>query len=335
MTLRELVETCNFKDLHPILLQLCDGYEGNIPYYKVIFDGLRFRKFIPSNDIIRIQKDDEFSTEDKILYHVNMFCPDEQKTYGFCGMRDENLSMEVVLNEGISLSNAEIVANCIWEMTFHGFTDEEIQERIYGKVEDTEEFRMAKVLINKKRLFNKPVSVIKFNHITIPENCQTIPENVIRQVNEALCKERAMNGPKRKRMRRWEKRIEYLERRSKIKLDVRRLVKNTDFDENDVSYLFDTHLMCKHSFTSCAENIYARAPYMTELICDYLFEDYTEYTRFCLMFKFSSEHPITPKEKEQLGKIRDLFPQESTITWGYGINENLGENIELLFFLSR
>ena len=331
MTLRELVETCTFEDLIPVLVQLCGGHKYSLPDFKILYDGLRFREVIPSNDKIMIQKGDS-STEDDVWYHVNMFCTDEQETYGFCGIRDEKLSMEVVLDEGISLSNAEIVANCIHEMTILGFNDREIRGNIEGIIEDTEEFRMANALNYKTCLFKYPVSAKQYDR-------KIIPENVGRQFGiiheECFGKERAMNGPKRKRMRRWEKRIKYLQRRSKIKLIVKHLVNNTDFEENDVNYLFDTQRIYERSFVSCADNILTRAFYLAELISDYLFVDYTEYTRFCLMFKSSSEHPITSEEKEQLGKIKDLLPQESTITRGYGINENLGENIELLFLMSR
>ena len=217
MTLRELVDTCTFKDIAPILTQLFRDREADIPRFKILFDGLRFREIIPSNDKIIISKS-SFSTEEKTYYNVCLLHPDEpQKRYGLCGMRTKYLSMEVVLEEGIFLSNAEIVANCILEMTFYGSDDEEIHENLKGKIEDTEEFRMANALNYKRCLFEYPESAKNCDRKKVPD---IVVSSRFSIVEEDWDKERAMNGPKRKRMHRWKKRIKYLERRSKIKLAI-------------------------------------------------------------------------------------------------------------------
>ena len=89
-----------------------------------------------------------------------------------------------------------------------------------------------------------------------------------------------------------------------LKSGIRRLTESADIKEEELSYLFDTKLISERDFESCADHIDKRAPYLVELLSEYAYDDFTDYTKFCFLFQTSSQHPITENEKLELGKIK-------------------------------
>jgi hypothetical protein len=326
MTLKELVHSCNFEDLLPAILKLMSKNKDCKREFKIVFDTLRHTE--PKSTSIKIL----IITHDE---YVRVSCIDPDGA--FCYPWDESLGMEVILEGNVQLSTIEIVAHCIWEMTFLGFSWDRILHRFdRGVVDRSEEGRKAAKLKLKALRFKYPISAKSdFNN---REEVLLNPDNFGIEAAEGfryLRRQRPMNRSKRKRLYRWEKRIKYLERKSKIKSAIKRVTTDSTIKETELAYLFDTKLNTERGFESCAESIQTRAQYLVELFTEYADEDLTAWTKFCFLFRTSSQHPITEAEKEVLEKIKTVLPPTEEIRFDYGVNDALGEKMSVLRIMSR
>jgi hypothetical protein len=325
MTLKELVHSCSFEDLLPALLELVSDNKNSIPDFKIVFDTLRHTE--PKSTPIKI-----WIAYDEYI-DVGCIDPEYDHNCGFCYPWDESLGMEVILEEGVQLSTPEIVAHCIWEMTFYGFSWGSICHRFARDVVDmSEEGRKAAELELKALRFEYPISAkSEFNN---REEVLLNPDNFGIEYAE-FQRKRPMNRAKRKRLYRWEKRIKYLERKSEINSTIKIMTTNSTIKENELAYLFDTKLISQREFESCAESIQTRAQYLVELFTEYMDEDFTGWTKFCFLFCTSSQHPITEKEKEVLENIKAVLPPTEEIRFDYGVNDDLDEKMSVLRIMSK
>jgi hypothetical protein len=326
MTFKELLHSCSFNDLLPTLLELMPDHKDSMPDFKIVFDTLRHTEPQSSSIEIRITHDE----------YINVGCidPECDCNCAFCYPWDESLGMEVILEEGVQLSTPEIVAHCIWEMTFYGFSWDSICHRFARDVVDmSEEGRKAAELKLKALRFKYPISAKwEFNN---REEVLLDPDNNFGIECAESRKQRPMNRSKRKRLYRWEKQIKYLERRGKIKSAIKRLTANSDIKADELAYLFDTDLISEREFESCADHIQTRAQYLVELFTEYAYNDFTDYTKCCFLFQTSSQYPITEAEKLVLDKIKEVLPQTADIRFGYGTNDDLGEKMSVLRLMSK
>jgi len=121
MTFKEIIETCTFEEVLPTLLQMSSEHEDAMVDYRMVFDDLRLRKAEPSDIKISLGGNGHFIGVSCISPKISSYC-------AFCYPWNESLGMEVCQEENIHLSNAEIVAHCLWQMTYYGFSEKEIHE---------------------------------------------------------------------------------------------------------------------------------------------------------------------------------------------------------------
>jgi hypothetical protein len=326
MTFKELLHSCSFNDLLPTLLELMPDKEDSMPDFKIVFDTLRHTEAKSTPIKICITRDEWID--------VSCIDPEYEGRSAFCCPWDMSLGMEVVWDDNVHLSTPEIVAHCIWEMTFYGFSENQIEHFFaHDEFDISEDGRKIAELELKVARFEYPISAKSaYNN---EEKVLLNPDNFRINSTEFDRGPRAMNRSKRKRLYRWEKRIEQLKRQRNIKSAIRRLTENTDIKKEELSYLFDTKLISERGFESCADAIDKRAQYLVELLTEYAYHDFTGYTKFCFLFQSSSQHPITENEKLELGKVKELLPQTADIRFGYGINDDLGEKMSVLRLMSK
>jgi hypothetical protein len=140
MKFHELLEKSKWEKVQPIIFDICrqcgpkSYVEENIDSIKEydcfenVYNNLKRMKPVESNRSIVIAKkpsDDDFGDDKE---RIDVFCreKDDDTEYVFCYPWDESIGMEIALKDGLCLSYEEIVANCLWEMTFWGFSWEEI-----------------------------------------------------------------------------------------------------------------------------------------------------------------------------------------------------------------
>jgi len=321
MTFQEHINTCTFQELIPLLLKLYDE-RNHTASFKMVFDELRLRKAVVSPVKIHIYLN-KWDDDEPEYIAVDCIDPDKpDELYSFASYPwDESLGMEVFPEEDVHLSNAEIAAHCLWEMTFYGFSENQINDRI-------KQFEHPLYQIEKeeaaaiRRLEDKEVKLYKPHY----HNKKILWNNRWKG---------PMNRSKKKRAYRWEKRIEQLEQISQIKRLIKGLTAHSCIKAEQVNYLFEANHLNEYYYCSYVENLKERAHYIVELITEYPRYDCSKDNRFCLLFNSSSGHEITAEEKEELNKIREILPQEATLIWEYGVDEALKDQIDLLFLGSR
>jgi hypothetical protein len=176
MTLKELLLSTHFDDVAACIKKLYSDKESMIPQYKEAFDRLRLIEAIPS--------------EGKI--HIVMEEPDWEEPYvrvkGCYELsNEETLGREVLIDEKIT--NEEAVAHFLWEFTFFGFSEEDIQDEVNGEKKGYTHF-MQQAFELKLRYFDGLI-YSKQENKRERRKLQTIEDgigflNVLARINRAL-----------------------------------------------------------------------------------------------------------------------------------------------------
>lgn len=147
MKFKELICKHNWNQVHSTLMQLYPDQEKNIEEYRQVFKELDNIK--PVETKMRIVIEDVYDEYDKNYYtHVSgkdgslnkesdpeHFKDDEignQEVSYAIEFTDwaEWLSMDIDHESLSKYSELEIIGHCLWEMTFYGFTQEDIKKAI-------------------------------------------------------------------------------------------------------------------------------------------------------------------------------------------------------------
>ncbi len=160
MKFKELIDKHTWDKVHSTFLQLYPDQEKNIEGYKQVFNELQTIK--PVETKMRIVIEDVFDEYDKEYYtHVSgkdgtlnkesnpeHFKDDElgnQEVSYAIEFTDwaEWLAMDIDHESLARYPELEIIGHCLWEMTFYGFTREEIREQLAQLEKETEEARKS------------------------------------------------------------------------------------------------------------------------------------------------------------------------------------------------
>lgn len=123
MKLYDLLKDTTWQEVNKNLLFYCT--KENIPIYKDVYE--HFITLTPTNTpfsdiIINI----EFIEEEQVYDVFGTREGDDFKYSLSLSLWSEWLDYELDKNILNNFSNAEIIAHCLWEMTFYGFTEKEI-----------------------------------------------------------------------------------------------------------------------------------------------------------------------------------------------------------------
>ena len=116
MKFEELLHSCSFDDIVPILLELMSDHKDSMQSNRR-----------PTLIKIHITRDEWID--------ISCIDPEYEGRCGFCYPWDISLGMEVIWDDNVHLSTPEIVAHCIWEMTFYGFSENQIKHQFHIRSE--------------------------------------------------------------------------------------------------------------------------------------------------------------------------------------------------------
>lgn len=144
---RNIVRACSFKNVKESLLRLYPEQKNNINGYKDVFETLclmrpRYNKEGMVIDIKRICRGKN------AYFAVSGICieKDTQQSYALEYTSWSNwLGYEVAKSVLKKMPKDEIVAHCLWEMTFAGFTQEKIWRKISALKKQTRDIKEGKV----------------------------------------------------------------------------------------------------------------------------------------------------------------------------------------------
>jgi len=131
MTLQELLLSCDFKEIAPLIVKNYD-HENMLANYKMAFDILRNLKAEENPDnpckVIKIEEINDKSLKQRYISVSN--CEGD--------LWESNLAKEIVVADGLKLSKNEIAAHCLWSITFYGFNpdDREVYIGSLGKIDE-------------------------------------------------------------------------------------------------------------------------------------------------------------------------------------------------------
>jgi len=126
MTFNDLIRKHEWEEIEPVLIKLYEDVP--IEGYKVVFSELKRLEPLPNDEnlSILIKKEiDHFDGSEFI--HVNGIQPDNKTTYGLSFSMWQNWLGYDIHRRSLNYSEVEIIAHCLWEMTWSGFTQEQIQ----------------------------------------------------------------------------------------------------------------------------------------------------------------------------------------------------------------
>lgn len=120
MTFKELLNSVKFENVSLYILKMYPDVEKSLGWFKLHFDMLRCMMPVYHDDangkVCHITQKD---WEDGTGLHLNAY-PMEGDLW------EHSLTKEIVFDEGISASNEEIVACCLWHTSFYGFVEKQL-----------------------------------------------------------------------------------------------------------------------------------------------------------------------------------------------------------------
>ena len=315
MKLKELFDKYTFDDIVPYLKEIITDNPNSLPDFRMAFDELRMMK--PSDedcDDILIK---EFLDNDGNIL-ANPVCWNLGYSW------DECLAKRVVIDNDYPLDGRYVLAGCLWEMTFYGFSnmpDEEVEIC----------FSIPKEPKNK---YDKALYKLQLSHWK-----HTTPRRY-RWKGHPLCtdidyREREnKNRSKRKRDYRVECREKYLEMHSQRENFILKLTRCGAFQREDVDYLHQVDEGQYFPYDSRTRDASKRIDYILESINKYQDVDFSPYNDAIICLRASSEYPVTEAEKEKLLAGLPESLKAMPIKIGLGTKESMKQEVEMMLFLN-
>ncbi len=315
MKLKELFDKYTFDDIVPYLKEIITDNPNSLPDFRMAFDELRMMK--PSDedcDDILIK---EFLDNDGNIL-ANPVCWNLGYSW------DECLAKRVVIDNDYPLDGRYVLAGCLWEMTFYGFSnmpDEEVEIC----------FSIPKEPKNK---YDKALYKLQLSHWK-----HTTPRRY-RWKGHPLCtdidyREREnKNRSKRKRDYRVECREKYLEMHSQRENFILKLTHCGAFQREDVDYLHQVDEGQYFPYDSRTRDVSKRIDYILESINKYQDVDFSPYNDAIICLRASSEYPVTEAEKEKLLAGLPERLKAIPIKIGLGTKETMKKEVEMMLFLN-
>lgn len=280
MTLYELLRRVSFDDLIPTLKRVYDV--KGIYSYKEAFDELMLTEAAErTGGVIELSRDEE--DEDWIQVTGCQDC--------WCDVHASGIEIE----DGLNLTDAELAAHILWEMTYWGFSEDETPSfmerpdnkfrRKWSDVHSRQQVMYARGREEKRECFRKTMSW---------DICQRIEKRRGRR-----------NRTKRMRDARMDRAMARLTRMSNVEECIKDLLRIcTELERGELEYLFGTKIIHETRFRQHKGDGQHFPATLQTLIKDYSDVLNGEYDSIVLVLYSDSLENIT---EETVTAIRDIF----------------------------
>ena len=319
MKLKELLQKVSFDDMMPHIIAFEPEHATQIPYYKEAYDILLHTEAAETDEQITIEwvrNEDELCGEEPYIHISN--CEGDRWT--------ANLGKEIVLGEGVEMSDAELAGRCMWSLTFYGYRpgDDFVDQGPHNRYQDEADRLSNKQFDNYARTKNGqyPDCDIPF---CLPEDYWNIVEY----------RKHHRNRMKRMRDHRQDMRIKQLKRKGRVERTIQRIMSATDsIQREQLTYLFDTRLIQEHDPHSRAYDRQRRMDYLWEILIKYAAPEDRPYTQTIVVLSTATDSPLTDAEREIFDRIVTRFAENTEVLSAVGTKEGLGEEAELFIVKS-
>lgn len=327
MTLREILAKIPFDSIVPYIKQ---GDEpDDVCHYKQAYD------------ILLHTKADEAGC-DKVYVCVDKYedgseCVSASRLEG-CHW-SEYIDGEIVLDEGVEVSDEELAFRLLWHLTFFGYNQEEMGDYFQSLsgdgYHDNEYGRMARAIERKRYMLwaNKAIrkrilQSIK-EHEAEGEHSFGLSEEDWNYIHHH---ERHCNRMKRKRDYRLGKRLEELENLDLCENTIRMLLEGQSVvTRADLAFLWDSTSRRGNEFQTRVYGAANRLYYLDELITKYeAMAVVARLRQVVVKVSTSTAHPLTQEEADYVRrKMEELTGSDHTLII-HAVNEVLGSEMGVL-----
>ena len=316
MKLYELLSRVSFDGLVPTLNTLIIK-ENQLPYFKMAYDELRMMAPIVSDDIIDVQVDESYIYVDG--------CQDRWSNV---------LGKNIRLEKELPLTDHVLAAHILWEITFFGFSEEEMKANIgsnYGdkpKLQDN--IYRRKIQEIEDRQWSNYSRGAKWE---ISEGQKFISYDIVMEVFK---RRKKRNRAKRMRDARQERQMVRLRKLAVREEIICKAVATGCISREQVEYIMNVQYGDEHTYSSRTNTSEDRAQYIIELIDKYSDIDFLKYDSITAIATTSPEHPFSKEEKTLL---QDYFSSKQRfkrmqILFGSGPSIN-SHQMTLLMIVSK
>ena len=316
MKLYDLLSRVTFDDLIPTLNTLIIK-ENQLPYFKIAFDELRMMVPIINDDIIDVQMAESYIYVDG--------CQDRWSNV---------LGKNITFDEELQLADQVLAAHILWEITFFGFSEEEMKANIgrdYGDESHTPDNTYRRKIQNIEDRQWKNYS--RGAQWEISEGQKFISHDIAMEVFKRREKR---NRAKRMRDARQERQMARLRKLAVREECICKAVATGCISREQVEYIMNVQYGDEHTYSSRTNTSEDRAQYIIELIDKYSDIDFLKYDSITAIATTSPEHPFSKEEKTLL---QDYFSSKQRfkrmqILFGSGPSIN-SHQMTLLMIVSK
>ncbi len=327
MKIKELLQKVSFDDIVPQLVRLFRdrGYEENklihfIPGCKEAYDILRHMQAEETDKQVRFYLDREEAADYGEKPRVEMYLYEDDFESDYWPI---NLGKEIVLDEGVELSDVEIAARCMFHITSYGFSPEETK-RIGPEPLNSYEERADK-LWEKQWV----------NYTRIKRKKDDLTRDVLEEIDIHFKRSRRRNRMKRMRDHRQDMRIEQLERMGQAERAIERMLSTTrTLSREQLTYLFNAQLIQQDVSHSRAYDRTRRMDYLWEILTKYMPCDNRPYTQTVVVLTTAPDCPLTGTEQQMFERIIARFAEKTEVLSAVGVKAGLEEEAELFIIKS-
>ena len=280
MKLYELLSRVSFDGLVPTLNTLITK-ENQLPYFKMAFDELRMMTPTINDDIIDVQLDESYIYVDG--------CQDRWSNV---------LGKNIRLEKELPLTDQVLAAHILWEITFFGFSEEEMKANIgsnYGdkpKLQDN--IYRRKIQEIEDRQWSNYSRGAKWE---ISEGQKFISYDIVMEVFK---RRKKRNRAKRMRDARQERQMVRLRKLAVREEVICKAVATGCISREQVEYIMDIQYGDEHTYCSRAKTPEDRAQYIIGLIDKYSDIDFLKYDSITAIATTAPGYPFSKEEKTLL-----------------------------------
>ena len=280
MKLYELLSRVSFDGLVPTLNTLIIK-ENQLPYFKMAFDELRMMAPTIDEDYIDVDSTDS--------YIIVEGCQDSWA---------DVLGKNIRLEKELPLTNQVLAAHILWEITFFGFSEEEMKANIGGDYGDEshtpDNIYRRKIQKIEDRQWKNYSRGAKWENV----NGRRVMSCMI--AREAFRRQEKRNRAKRMRDARQERQMARLRKLAVREECICKAVATGCMSREQVEYIMNVQYGDENTYSSRTNTSEDRAQYIIELIDKYSDVDFSKYDSITAIATTSSEYTFSGEEKTLL-----------------------------------
>ena len=323
MTLKELFDSVPFDSLLPYLKEHEPEHLDAMYDYREAYDLLR--AMTPNRD---------YEGEARVEWSG---WDDEKKWLGVHHLDgdawEDALAKEIVIAEDVQIPIEKIAMLCLWEITFYGFSPEQIHETFNNMVNHKKPATKYEIALHK-------LEESIWKHETPRRLRSKGPNGELYTPHDDAHFDKItsnrMNRSKRKRKYRQEKRIKFLESMiAREKIIAGLTGKGSSFTSKDLEFLFRVNCGHRYDYASVTTCLADRLPYIIESMTRYQELDLSQYNQAVVAIHVSSRYPLEEEETEHFRQLVRSRLGYSDIKFGTILHDNDRKEISVTLLLNN